>query len=122
MRSIAIIGASANKEKFGNKCVRVYKDLGWKVFPINPVEKAIEGVKCYSSINDVPEKPDLVSIYIPSKVTLTLLEDFKKIGLKEVILNPGAESEELIAALQKAGIKSKLVCSIRMQGISPEDY
>tara|TARA_Y100000310_G_scaffold345864_1_gene471818 strand:+ start:11980 stop:12402 length:423 start_codon:yes stop_codon:yes gene_type:complete len=120
MKTIAIIGASVNRKKFGNKCVRAYKQLGWKIFPINPKEKEIEGIKCYSSINELPEKPDRVSVYLPSQVTISLIPELKEAGISGVILNPGAESDELVAELKQNNIEPVKVCSIRLEGIDPD--
>ncbi|MEK6957724.1 MAG: CoA-binding protein [archaeon] len=122
MKSIAIIGASNHREKFSNKCVRAYTKLGWKVFPVNPKEAEIEGIKCYASIKNVPQKTDLVSIYIPSQVTMGIIPELKGAKVAEVVLNPGAESDELIAELKKNGIKPLMICSIKMQGLSPDDF
>ncbi len=122
MPSIAIIGASNNKDKFGNKCVRAYLSIGWKVFPINPKEKNIEGLKSYSSITELPTKPDRVSIYLPPNTTISLIPELLKAKIKNIILNPGAESEELIKALNKNGIKTTLACSIRLEGLNPNDF
>ena len=121
-KSIAIIGASNNRAKFSNKCVRAYQTLGWKVFPVNPKESLIEGLKCYPKISDVPEKPSRISIYLQSQVTLALVGELQSFGAKEVILNPGAESDELVAVLKKSRIKPILKCSIRTEGLSPDDF
>mgnify|MGYP001583149540 FL=1 len=56
MPSIAIIGASTDRTKVGNKAVRVYKDKGYQVYPIHPKATEIEGQKAYRSVLDVPEK------------------------------------------------------------------
>lgn len=120
--SIAIIGASANRDKFGNKCVRAYLTLGWKVYPINPKEPSIEGLDCHASISELAEKPDRVSIYLPPNVTESIIPDLLEAGISEVILNPGAESDELVKSLRDNGINPKLVCSIRMMGLKPEDF
>ena len=122
MPSIAIIGASANRSKFGNKCVRAYQKLGWNIFPINPKEKEIEGVKCYPSLAELPQKTDRVSIYLPAQVTVSIIPDLLQAAVKSVILNPGAESDELIKGLRDNGINPKLICSIRMTGLAPEDF
>lgn len=122
MPSIAIIGASANREKFSNKCVRVYQKLGWRVFPVNPKETQIEGLACFASVKGLPQVPGRVSIYLPAQVTISLIDDFVFSGIKEVILNPGAESDELVLALKNAGIAPVLVCSIRLEGEDPSKY
>ena len=118
-KSIAILGASSNREKFGNKAVRAYISMGWVVFPINPKEESIEGVKCYASIKALPQKPQRVSIYLPPQITISLIPELKAAGAREIILNPGAESDALIEALEKSGIKPLLLCSIRDIGIDP---
>ena len=120
-KSIAIIGASANREKFGNKAVRAYLEKGWKVFPINPKETTIEGLSCFASIGLIGIKPDRTSIYLPPAVTISIIPELKRTGISEVVLNPGAESNELIEALKKAGIKALLFCSIMAIGINPDD-
>ena len=122
MSSIAIIGASIHTEKFGNKAVRVYKKLGWVVYPINPKEKEIENTKAYASINDLPEKPDRISIYLPPQITLKIIPELKEFGVKEVILNPGTESDELIQALKENSINPIVACSIRMTGVNPDNF
>ncbi len=120
MSSIAIIGASANRQKFGNKCVRAYQKLGWQVFPVNPKAVEIEGVKCYASITELPQRPDRVSVYLPPQVTMSIIPDLLQAQVKSLILNPGAESDELVKALRDNGINPQLVCSIRLEGIDPD--
>ena len=122
MPSIAVIGASSNREKFGNKCVRAYLKLGWKVFPVNKKEKEIEGLVCYPSIAELPEVPERVSIYLPPEVTVSIIPELLEMGAKKVILNPGAESDALIKNLRDNGINPQMVCSIRMMGLFPEDF
>ena len=120
MPSIAIIGASKTREKFGNKCIRAYLQLGWTVYPINPKEEQIEGLKCYHSIKELPAKPDRVSVYLPAQVSISIIPELLNSKINQVILNPGAESDELVAALKKSGITPQLICSMRMEGINPD--
>lgn len=122
MYSIALIGASTRKEKFGNKAVRVYKQLGWVVYPINQKEKEIESTETYASITDLSELPDRISIYLPPQAALKIIPELKEFGVKEVILNPSTESDELIQALKENGINPILSCSIRMMGVNPDDF
>lgn len=122
VNSIVVLGASSNRAKFGNKCVRAYLKLGWQVFPVNNKEDFIEGLKCYKSILDIPIVPDRVSVYLPPVVTLGLIGELKRKGINSVILNPGAESDELISCLKSNGILPVLACSIRLEGLSPEEF
>ncbi len=116
---VAIIGASRDRDKFGNKAVRAYKMKGHEVFAVNPNAQEIEGVKCYSSILDVKEKLDRVSVYLPPEIGIKTADEIAKKKPAEVYLNPGTESKEIVEKLKKAGIKTISSCSIRAIGIDP---
>ncbi|NBX68661.1 MAG: CoA-binding protein [Proteobacteria bacterium] len=123
MPTIAIIGASQDRNKFGNKAVRVFADKGYKVYPIHPSLNEIEGHKVYHSILQVPEKElDMVSFYLPPKVGLQVVEDVAKVKCKEVWLNPGSESEELVEKAESLGLNVIQACSIVGVGSSPNRY
>ncbi len=113
MPSIAIIGASSDPGKFGNKSVKVFLGRGYKVYPINPKEDLIEGQKVYRSILEVPEKNlDMISFYLPPPVGLKVIEDVAQKGCKELWLNPGSESPELVAKAESLGLNVIQACSI----------
>ena len=93
---IAIVGASKDPEKYGH---RVYKDLksgGYKVYPVNPNADEILGDKCYPSLEALPEKPDVVDVVVPPKVTEEVVKNRKKLGITKVWMQPGSESETAI--------------------------
>ncbi len=119
---IAIIGASADREKYGNKAVRAYIDRGWEVFPVNPKEKIIEGLKCYASIKDIPGKLDYASLYVPPAVVEKLVDDIIAVKVPKVYFNPGTESDTAIKRLKTAGITPLLQCSIVAIGLSPSMF
>ncbi|HVR09121.1 MAG TPA: CoA-binding protein [Thermoanaerobaculia bacterium] len=73
MKTIAVLGASANRQKFGNKCVRAYRDAGYRVFPVNPGEREIEGLPVCRTLAEVPAPIDRISVYLPPALTLSLL-------------------------------------------------
>jgi hypothetical protein len=123
MPTIAIIGASQDRNKFGNKAVRVFADKGYKVYPIHPKLSEIEGHKVYSSILQVPEKElDMVSFYLPPAVGMKVIEDVAKVKCKEVWLNPGSESDELVEKAESLGLTVIQACSIVSVGSSPSRY
>jgi len=111
-RSIAIIGASTDPAKYGNKAVRAWKNAGWTVYPVNPNEDQIEGLQAYASILDVPADVHTASLYLPPKIGLTVADEIIEKGVQEVYLNPGADSPELKQKLQDAGIEVIEACSI----------
>lgn len=121
MRSVAIIGASSDRSKFGNKAVRAFVRKGFKVFPVNPNETQVEGQKTYPDIGEVPERPDLVSVYVPPTIGLKLLPGIAAKGCDELWLNPGAESDAVVAEAQRLGLKVIQACSIVAIGLSPSE-
>ena len=119
MKTVAIIGASNDRAKFGNKAVRAYLQQGYAVYPINPRETEIEGVAALKSIRDMPLRPQRVSMYVPPTVVLELLPDIAALGCDELWLNPGTESEEVLAEATRLGLNVVQACSIVDIGVSP---
>ncbi len=120
MPTVAVLGASRDRAKHGNKSVHAHARAGWQVFPINPRADEIEGLPAYHSLRDLPVRPiDRVSVYVPPEIGLTLLDDIAACQPREVWLNPGSESDSLIAALDKLGLAVLCACSIVDVGMSP---
>jgi predicted CoA-binding protein len=120
MKSIAIIGASADRSKFGNKAVRAFVQQGYTVYPVNPKEAKIEGLPAFKSIADVPVRPNLISVYLPPPVLLKVLPAIAAKGCDEFWLNPGTESDEVLAEAERLGLNVIQACSIVGIGMSPE--
>jgi len=119
-RTVAVIGASADRSKFGNKAVRAYATQGFTVFPVNPKEAEIEGLPAFQSIADVPERPNLISVYLPPPVLLKVLPAIAAKGCDEFWLNPGTESDEVLIEAERLGLNVIQACSIVGVGMSPE--
>ena len=119
MPSVAVIGASKDRSKFGNKAVRAYRQRGFTVYPVNPGEGEIEGLRAYHSIHEVPARPDRVSVYVRPRVLLALLPDIAARGCDELWLNPGTESPEVLAEAERLGLNVIQACSIVGIGLSP---
>ena len=119
MKTVAVIGASNDRAKFGNKALRAFRQRGYTVYPVNPKEKAIEGLRAYQSILEVPVRPQMVSVYVPPPVLVKILPDIAAKGCDELWLNPGAESEEVLEGAERLGLKVVQACSIMGIGMSP---
>ena len=119
MKSVAVIGASTDRSKFGNKAVRAYAQQGFTVWPVNPKEPVVESLPAFASIADVPARPDLVSVYLPPPVTLKVLPAIAAKGCDELWLNPGTESPEVLAEAERLGLNVIQACSIVSVGMSP---
>jgi predicted CoA-binding protein len=110
--NVAIVGASRVAKKFGNRAVRAYLRQGWTVYPVNPNESEVEGLKTFASIADIPGPVDRASMYVPPSVGITLLESIRDKGIPELFLNPGSESEELVEKAERLGLNTIQACSI----------
>jgi len=118
-KTVAVIGASNNRSKYGNKALRAYLLKGFEAYPVNPKEKTVEGLKAYRSILDIPGEVDRATLYVPPKVGMMIIEEIAKKGVKELYINPGAESDELVEKARTLGLKPILACSILAVGMDP---
>jgi predicted CoA-binding protein len=111
MPTVAIIGASADRSKYSNKSIHAHLRAGYDVYPVNPKEETIEGLKCYRSVLDIPVALDRVSLYVPPDVGVKLLDEIASKGCKELWVNPGAESPELMQKASALGLNTIYACS-----------
>jgi len=110
---VMVVGASTNPAKFGNKAIRAYLRQGHTVLPVNPRADQIEGLTCYHTIGEVPGPIDRASIYLPPKLGMEAVDELARRGdVKELWLNPGAESLELIEKARRLGFDPITACSI----------
>jgi len=121
--TVAIIGASADRQKYGNKSVRAHLKQGYEVFPVHPHASAIEGLTAYPTLEEIPVKQlDRISIYVPPEVGITLLEQIQSRKAREVWLNPGSESPGLLTRANELGLNVIQACSIIAIGESPSAH
>ena len=119
--TIAVAGASRNRSKFGNKCVRAYQAEGWEVVPVHPTEREIEGLAVRRTVADIPVPIDRISVYLPPQTTARLLAAFAATGA-EVWFNPGSAGDTVLAAARDLGIAFRAACSIVDIGRSPSEF
>lgn len=121
--TVAIVGASSNRSKFGNKSVRAHLKQGYEVFPVNPKEEMIEGLTCYPTLSDVPaDFLNRISLYLPPSVGILLLEEIRTLEVEEIWLNPGTESPDLIERAEELNLNIIQACSIVDLGVSPASF
>ena len=119
---IAIIGASADRRKYGNKALRAWRKQGATVVPINPTAAEVEGEKAYASVLDYPGSIDEATVYVPAPVGVRVMDAIAKKGIKTVWLNPGADEPEVVERAKALGLKTIVACSIMGVGEAPGDY
>jgi predicted CoA-binding protein len=121
--TVAVLGASADRSKYGNKSVRAHARDGYQVYPVNPKGGEIEGWPVFTSLADIPAgKLNRISVYLPPAVGLKVLSEIVARGCDELWLNPGSESAELIAAAEALGLNVVVACSIVDLGTSPDAF
>jgi predicted CoA-binding protein len=122
MKTVAVVGASPDRRKFGNKALRAFRDAGYHVIPINPHHAEVEGFRAYASVLDYPDPIDMATVYVPPTIGMLVLDSLVEKGIGEVWLNPGAESDDLVERAHKLGLRPIQACSIIGIGMSPSEF
>ncbi len=122
MQRVAVLGASTDRSKFGNKAVRAFLQQGYSVFPVNPKAEFVEGIPAFPSVGELPDRPDVVSVYLPPPVLLGQLADIANVGCGELWLNPGTATPEVMRQAQSLGLKVVVDCSLLRIGVSPDEF
>ena len=122
MKTVAVIGASPNRRKFGNKALRAFREAGYRAIPITPRHDTVEGERAYPSVLEYPEPIDMATVYVPAEIGITLLDGIAARKIGEVWFNPGSESDALFARARALGITPIAACSIIGIGMSPSQF
>ena len=121
-RIVAVVGASRDRSKFGNKAVRAFRHAGYEVVPITPAAEVIEGLPAYPSVLDVAGPIDLATVYLEPAVGESVIDEIARKGIEEVWLNPGADGPGVVSRARALGLAPILDCSIVGIGESPASY
>ncbi|MBI2829514.1 MAG: CoA-binding protein [Acidobacteria bacterium] len=119
-KTVAVVGASSDRHKFGNKALRAFQAEGYRVIPINPNEREIEGLVTYASVLDVPGRIDIATIYVQPDVGLRLLAEFEQKQIAEIWINPGADRPELLSEARRRKLNVIAACSMAAIGRNPD--
>jgi uncharacterized protein len=122
MKTVAVVGASSDRRKYGNKAVRAFLTQGYRVLPINPNEASVEGIATYRSVLDVPGTIDMATVYVQPDVAYRLLDEFQRKQIPEIWINPGAESDELLLEARRRKLNVIAACSIMGIGERPSRF
>jgi predicted CoA-binding protein len=121
-KTVAVIGASSDRDKFGNKALRAFAKQGYSVLAINPNEDEVEGYRTYPSVLDVPGEIDMATMYVQPDVAVRVIEELAQKKVPEVWLNPGADGQDVVRRARELGVKTIQACSILGIGDSPGRY
>ncbi len=120
--TVAIVGASADRRKYGNKSVRAHLKAGWTVYPVHPTATEIEGLRAYPNVSAIPDALDRISVYLPPTVSRDLIAEWARKGCRECFFNPGSDAGYVIATAEKAGLPVIEKCSIVNLGLKPSMF
>jgi predicted CoA-binding protein len=127
-RTVAVVGASRDRAKFGNKAVRAYKEAGYTVWPVNPSADEIEGLPVFPDLDSLPSLPHRATIYLPEEAALEALDGLAELEgrygkrISAVYLNPGVDTDAVLERAIEHDLKAHPVCSIRAIGRTPEEF
>ncbi len=119
MKTVAVIGASSNRAKYGNRALRAFQRQGYTVIAINPNETEVEGHRAFASVLDVPGEIDMATVYVPAEPGVKVMAELARKGIKEVWLNPGADDPAVVARARELGLEPIMACSIIAIGEIP---
>lgn len=104
-KAFGVVGASADRNKYGNKVLRCYLQNIRTAIPVNPNASTIEGIETAASVAELPDGVGSISIITPPAVTIKVIEEAINRGIKNVWMQPGAESHAAIALAEDNGLK-----------------
>ena len=104
LKNWVVIGATDDKSKFGYKILKKLKDKGYSVCGINPKYNEIEGIKIYNNINEIKENIDVANIIVNPNIAITMLDDIKNKGIKNVWFQPGSFNDEVLEKAKSLGL------------------
>ena len=122
MKTVAVIGASPDRHKFGNKALRAFRDAGYRAIPINPHHDEVEGERAYATVLDYPGNIDMATVYVPPDIGAQVVESLAQKGIGEVWFNPGADDPAVLTRARALGIRPIQACSIIGIGMSPGQF
>ena len=100
---VAVVGATDNPRKYGNRIYLDLKGKGFRVYPVNPSRDSVDGDPTYASLADLPEMPDIIDFVVPPTRTLRILAQANELGLMNAWIQPGAESDDVVTYLDDHG-------------------
>lgn len=103
--TIAVVGATDNREKYGSVIYRDLKRKGYRVLAVNPGRDTVDGDPAYATVADLPVEPDIIDLVVPPSEGVKVVGQALDIGYDRIWVQPGAENPELLTILQEEGVE-----------------
>jgi len=99
-----VVGASTNRDKYGNKVLRCYQMNNLQAIPVHPIEQKIEGLDCVASVAALPADVQSISIITPPQITEKIVAQAAARGIKNIWMQIGSESPAAVKYCEEQGI------------------
>jgi predicted CoA-binding protein len=103
-KTIAVVGASNDPEKYSNEVASYLMEQGYRVIPVNPTEEEVLDEHAYDTVDEIPEQVDVVDVFLPTEKTPEIAEDAVRAGAKALWLQEGIENEEARRIAEEGGL------------------
>jgi predicted CoA-binding protein len=113
-RNVAVLGASPKPERYSNQAIRLLASFDYRPIPVNPAYAEVEGMTCFPSLAEIGEPVHTVTLYLGPARSTPLINEILAANPQRIIMNPGAENEDLAAAASGAGIEVVEACTLVM--------
>ena len=105
IKNIAIVGASSNPERDSFKVMKFLLDQGYKIFPVNPKEKDILGIRCYPNLKSIRERIDMVDMFRAKEFIFDLTKEAIEINTNVIWMQEGIIDQKSSSLARNCGIK-----------------
>ena len=113
-RNVAVLGASPKPERYSNQAIRLLASFDYRPIPVNPAYAEVEGMACFPGLAEIGEPVHTVTLYLGPTRSTPLIDEILAANPQRIIMNPGAENEDLAAAASGAGIEVVEGCTLVM--------
>jgi predicted CoA-binding protein len=102
--TVAVVGLSNDPEKYSHEVGRYLKEQGYRIIPVNPTEEEVIGERAYDTVDQIPERVDVVDVFLPPEKTSEIAEDAVRAGAKALWLQEGIENAEARRIAEEGGL------------------
>ena len=103
-KTIAMVGASSNRERPSNEIMALLLEAGFRVIPVNPKETEVLGQRAYATLADVPEKVDIVDVFRKADETPAIADEAVAVGARALWLQLGISNDDAARRADEAGL------------------
>ncbi|CAN5568838.1 CoA-binding protein [soil metagenome] len=112
--TVAVLGATPKSDRYAYRAMQMLREFGHRAIPVNPAFDEVLGEPCYKSIADIPEQVQTVTVYLGKQRSDPLIDAIIAAQPQRIIMNPGAENDDLAAKAEAAGIEPIYDCTLVM--------